>query len=136
MKISTKGRYGLKAFMYIVDNENEIVSLRSISEKIKVSEGYLERLISALKKDKFVISVRGAKGGYKINCDINKTSVGDILRSLEGSLAPVECVVDDGITCGDGSCYKCNTKDVWIQLFEKINELIDSIMIVDLMKGK
>ncbi len=133
MKISTKGRYGLKAFM-VVANSDDRVSLRNISEEIGVSENYLEQLMASLKKDGFVKSIRGVKGGYVLNCDINITTVGDILRCLEGTLAPVECLVNNEANCcGDASCSCCNTKNVWETIYNKVNEAIDNIYLKDLM---
>ncbi len=134
MKISTKGRYGLKAFM-VVANATERMSLRNISEEIGVSENYLEQLMASLKKGNFVKSIRGAKGGYVLNCDINTTTVGEILRCLEGSLAPVECLVDNEISncCGDIGCSSCNTKNVWETIYSKVNEAIDGIYLKDLI---
>ncbi len=134
MKISTKGRYGLKALIVIANSDN-CISLRNISDEIGVSENYLEQLMASLKKEEYIKSIRGAKGGYVLNCDVNKTTVGDILRCLEGTLAPVECLVDNKATvCGDGGCNSCNTKEVWEKIYDKINEAIDGINLIDLME--
>ncbi len=134
MKISTKGRYGLKAFM-VIANSTERVSLRCISEEIGVSENYLEQLMASLKKKEFIKSIRGVKGGYVLNCDINTTTVGEVLRCLEGTLAPVECLVNTKVSncCGDTGCKSCNTKNVWETIYEKVNEAIDGIYLKDLM---
>lgn len=134
MKISTKGRYGLKALM-VVASTTDRVSLRNISEEIGVSENYLEQLMAVLKKDGYIKSIRGVKGGYILNCDVKTTTVGDILRSLEGSLAPVECLVDDDVNCcGDLGCKSCNTRNVWMKIYEKVNEAIDGIYLIDIME--
>lgn len=132
MKISTKGRYGLKAMIFIAANcEDGCVSLRSISEAEGISENYLEQLIAQLKKDKLVKSVRGAYGGYTLLKEPKDISVGDILRALEGSLSPVDCVnesSDKPCTCGSLSCGDdCITREVWQQIDNGITEIVDNI---------
>ena len=92
MKLSTKGRYGLRALIDLARYSGEApVSTASISERQDISERYLEQLMSLLKKAELVKSVRGAGGGYMLAKDMDHISVGDVLRALEGSLDPVEC---------------------------------------------
>ncbi len=136
MKISTRGRYGLKALVDLAVHSNDnCVSLKSIAERQGMSEHYLEHIIALLKKAGFVASSRGAQGGYKINkpfCDI---SVGDVLRVLEGALHPAPCVADeDGSGCGGGDCSTCVTKAVWEKMYDSLNEVMDSITLDDLVK--
>ena len=67
MKLSTKGRYGLRALIDLaVYSENETVSIASIASRQNISESYLEQLIAKLRKAGLVTSVRGAGGGYKL----------------------------------------------------------------------
>lgn len=132
MKISTKGRYGLKAMIYIgANSENGCVSLRNISEAEGISENYLEQIIAQLKKDNLVKSVRGAYGGYTLLKEPKDISVGDILRSLEGSLSPVDCVdmaSDKPCTCGNLDCgADCITREVWQQIDNGVTEIVDGI---------
>ena len=92
MKLSTKGRYGLRALIDLAQYSGEApVSITSISDRQNISERYLEQLMSMLKKGDLVKSLRGAGGGYVLARDAADISVGDILRALEGSLDPVEC---------------------------------------------
>ena len=92
MKLSTKGRYGLRALIDLaLYSENETVSIASISARQNISESYLEQLIAKLRKAGLVTSVRGAGGGYKLALPASEISVGDILRALEGSLDAVNC---------------------------------------------
>ena len=92
MKISTKGRYGLRALIDLAQySEIEPVSISSIATRQAISEGYLEQLMSMLKKAGLIKSIRGAGGGYVLARDMSEISVGDVLRVLEGSLQPVEC---------------------------------------------
>ena len=92
MKLSTKGRYGLRALIDLAQySEEEPVSITSISNRQGISERYLEQLMAKLKKAEIVKSIRGAGGGYILGKDMHEISVGDVLRALEGSLDPVEC---------------------------------------------
>lgn len=88
MKLSTKGRYGLRAMIDLaVYSEKEPVSIQSIADRQNISERYLEQLMASLKKEGLVKSIRGANGGYQLARPAIGISVGDILRALEGDLA-------------------------------------------------
>ena len=136
MKISTRGRYGLKAIVDIAYHmqDQKCVSLKSVSERQGISENYLEQIIAPLKKARLVHSVRGAGGGYYLASPPETLTVGEILRALEGPLAPADCVLDDSANCGESDCSSCTTKSVWSTLFDSINNVVDSITIADLVK--
>ena len=90
MKLSTKGRYGLRAMLDLaLHSESEAVSIASIAARQNISESYLEQLIAKLRKAGLVSSVRGAGGGYVLTKMPEEISVGDILRALEGNLDAV-----------------------------------------------
>lgn len=131
MKISTKGRYGLKAVLDIAIGE-EAVSVSSIAKKENISENYLEKLIALLKKAGIVNSVRGAKGGYTLTRDLSEISVGEVLRALEGDLKPVDCADLDSEGCE--SAETCMAKSVWKRIAESINMAVDNLMLSDLIK--
>ena len=134
MKLSTKGRYGLKAMLDLaVHNAEGQVVLKSIAERQGISENYLEQLFAALKKAKLVKSLRGSQGGYTLGDNPENISVGDILRALEGSLAPVECVAEDSPSvCSRFDC--CVTKGIWEKIRDSINSVIDSTSLASLME--
>lgn len=133
MKISTKGRYGIKAMLDLAINAQEAcVSLKSIALRQEISEPYLEQIIALLRKVGLVKSVRGAQGGYILAKDVNDITVGDILRALEGSLAPVDCVIEKNpYECEDSS--QCVTKYIWERVRDSINQVVDSITLEDLV---
>ncbi|MBQ9062223.1 MAG: Rrf2 family transcriptional regulator [Eubacterium sp.] len=92
MKLTTRGRYGLRAMIDLAVHEQEsAVSAQSIAERQDLSERYLEQLIRAMKKAGLVESIRGAGGGYRLARPADQISVGDILRALEGSIDAVSC---------------------------------------------
>lgn len=135
MKISTKGRYGLKAVIDIaIHGDTEPVSLSDIAIRQNISIRYLEQLVSKLKKANIVTSMRGARGGYSLAASKNEISVGAILRALEGDLSPVHCseVTENGDPCKDSG--QCITKIVWKRISDSVNHAVDSLMLADLLE--
>lgn len=136
IKLSTKGRYGLMAMFELALNYGEgPISLKKVAQNQELSDNYLEQLFSVLRKDGLLNSVRGSRGGYMLSKAPKDITVGDILRSLEGNLAPAECVVeDDGAECCkvDG----CTTKLVLMKIKNSIDEVVDSITLEDMINNK
>ncbi len=134
MKISTKGRYGLRALIDLATfSEIEPVSINSIATRQGISERYLEQLMTLLKKAGLIKSIRGAGGGYVLAKKIDEISVGDVLRALEGSLEPVECAAykqDDSCEAAQG----CVTKYVWQRINESINQTVNEINLRELVE--
>lgn len=135
MKLSTKGRYGLRALIDLAVHSSggTPVSITSISARQDLSERYLEQLMAKLKKAGLIQSVRGAGGGYVLARDPGKISVGDVLRALEGNLDPVDCAGLDP----DGVCRaadSCVTKYVWKRINDSINQTVDEIMLDQLVE--
>lgn len=131
MKLSTKGRYGLMAmFQLALDHGQGPISLKFIAEKQKLSENYLEQLFSNLRKDGLIKSVRGAHGGYMLSREPNNITVGQVLRSLEGSLAPADCI-DAEMNCKRAD--ECATKLVLSKMKDSIDDVIDSISLQDML---
>ncbi len=134
MKISTKGRYGLRALIDLAQySEIEPVSISSIANRQDISERYLEQLMTLLKKAGIIKSIRGAGGGYVLAKDTSEISVGDVLRALEGSLEPVECATfKEEDTCAASDL--CVTKYVWQRINESINRTVDEISLKQLVE--
>jgi Rrf2 family protein len=134
MKLTTKGRYGLRAVVDLaVNTDDEAMALSQIAERQGISINYLEQLIAKLKKAGIVNGIRGAQGGYVLAMPADKISVGDILRALEGDLSPVDCYE---INKGDTPCSNsdiCVTKHVWKRISDSINGAVDGIMLSDLV---
>lgn len=124
MKISTKGRYGLRAMIDVALNDkNRAMPLRKIAENQDLSEKYLEHIMKLLNKADLVISVRGPQGGYVLNKPCADITVGMILRALEGSISPTVCV-------DKGCCEKdeeCTAAFVWHEIKNAIDNVVDNI---------
>ena len=131
MKLSTKGRYGLKAMFQLSLNKNNCpLPLKNIASKENISEQYFEQIFSSLKKSGLVKSVRGAQGGYLLSKEAKDITVGDILIALEGPVSLSDCLLDDYI-CKNSS--KCITKVVWERIKKGIEEVINSITLQDMI---
>jgi Rrf2 family protein len=121
MKLSTKGRYGVKAMVDLaVHFGDEPISIKSISERQGISEYYLEQLFAPLRKAGLIKSIRGAQGGYILTRSPEEITVADIISVLEGPIEISECV--EGIACSNEDC--CATRLLW----EKIKKSIDAVL--------
>lgn len=130
MKISTKGRYGLRAMLDLALNSaTNHVSLCSIAERQNISESYLEQMFSVLRKAELVKSVKGAQGGYILASNPAYIKVGTILRVLEGNLSVISDENKD-VNVFE-SCIKAN---VWDRMNQSISQIVDSITLEDLME--
>lgn len=133
MILSTKGRYGLKMmYEFALNYGSGPMSLKEVAQKQQLSDTYLEQLIAPLKKAGLVSSVRGAQGGYELSKAPEEITVGKIIRTLEGPLAPSECVIDDEPDC-EKADY-CVTRLIWEKIMDSINSVIDSITLRDMVK--
>lgn len=130
MKLSTKGRYGVKAALHLALNyNNEHISIKSIAEKINVSEYYLEQLFSQLRRAGIVRSIRGAHGGYTLSRPPNEVTVYDIIEVLEGSIEISDCIEDT--TCNNSD--SCATRLLWIRFKESIDGVLKSTSLQDMV---
>lgn len=134
MKLSTKGRYGLRAMIDLALNSEDgnAVSIQSVSERQNISESYIEQLVRKLRTEGLVISVRGAGGGYELARPASQISVGDVLRALEGSIRAVSCGGEDESSCEQANL--CVTKIVWDRVNKAIEEAVDTITIAQLVE--
>ncbi|WP_350343556.1 Rrf2 family transcriptional regulator [Proteinivorax tanatarense] len=135
MRLSTKGEYGVRAMAVLAyEFKNGATPLRVIAEREHLSELYLEQIFRELKKDGLVNSVRGPKGGYILSKSPENITVGDVVRVLEGPLAPVECVSEEETKelCSKESC--CLTKFVWAKLRDSMSKVLDEITFADIIK--
>lgn len=134
MKISTKGRYAVKVMLDLaLNNTGECIKVKDIAARQNISEKYLEQIIAILNKAGYVNSVRGAQGGYRIAKSPEEYTIGMILRLTEGSMAPVTCL-DEGTECEQ--CDTCETLEVWKELYDAINNVIDNVTIADLVSKR
>lgn len=132
MRISTRGRYALRLMLDLAGSggAERPVSLRDVSLRQHISMKYLEQIVIPLGKAGLLRAVRGAGGGYLLTRSPEEYTVGDILRPLEGSLAPVECARDDGL-CQYSE--HCPTLQLWRELYQAVSGVVDHVTLRELM---
>lgn len=135
MKVSTKSRYGLAAMMDIAQHSGAgPVALRGVAERQQVSEHYLEQLMSGLRNAGLVRSIRGAQGGYVLARNPALITAGDIVRAMEGPIAPVDCLLAEKGR-DNPYCEKtegCIRRTIWLKMGESISTALDSISLESL----
>ncbi len=136
MRISTKSQYGLRAMVYLasVFEKDKVYPLKKISQKENISFDYLEKIISKLEKIGLVRTKRGVGGGYSLALTPDKISVGEIIRTVEGTLAPVRCVAKEKKE--RHYCPRkriCKTFSVWQKVQDVLNSTLNSITLADLL---
>lgn len=135
MKISTKGRYALRMMIDIaIHGEGSRVSIKEISRREDISEKYLEQIVPHLVRAGLLSSSRGPSGGYMLSRAADQYTAGEILRTIEGSLAPVACLDSSDISCQ--KFQDCPTLDFWKGLHNVIKEYVDATTLQDLVDIK
>jgi len=134
MLVSTKGRYALRIMIDLAQhNDGEYVVLMDIARRQNISEKYLEGIVASLSRLGLLQTQRGRGGGYRLSRPPEEYSVGDIIRSAEGHIAPVSCLKTEEIDCpnADG----CITLPMWRELDRRIDRFLDSVTLADLLNG-
>lgn len=133
MRVSTKGRYGLRALVDLaLNSEGEHISLNNIAERQEISVNYLEQVFSVLRKAGIVKSVKGAQGGYILAKTPAELKVGYILRTLEGDLSVAEDISNES-TQDISDIQYCIKVFLWDKLDKRINDIVDGITLEDLV---
>ncbi len=130
MKLSTKGRYGLSAMLYLARHANDgPQSLRSM-EETGIQPDYLEQLLASLRKAGLVSTSRGAQGGYSLSRPPEEITVGDVICATEGPVRFCECDTEGSVCTWR---EHCDARMVWVLLNRKVNELLDGITLAGIM---
>ncbi|MBU0702361.1 MAG: Rrf2 family transcriptional regulator [Chloroflexi bacterium] len=132
MRISTRGRYALRAMIDLALHTDEGTILRqNIAERQAISSDYVAQLFRRLHAAGLVEGVKGPGGGYRLARDAAAIRVGDVVRAVEGPVALVHCVVPGS----EPSCDRvdhCVTRLLWKRLSETMTEFLDSVTLQDL----
>lgn len=130
MKISTKGRYGLRALIDIcVYSSLEMVTVKSISERQNISERYLEQIFASLRKGGIIKAKKGAQGGYFLTKDPKEFTIADILCVLEGDILLID------VEAEENDIENFLIGNLWSIANEKIKNFFNSITLEDLAEG-
>jgi Rrf2 family protein len=133
LKISTKGRYGLEALVDLALHADEgHVNIKSVADRCGLPETYILQIFLKLRRAGIVESVRGAHGGYKLAKDAAEVTVGMVLATLEGPLAPVNCIVKGAEQPCD-RYESCTTRELWEDIMETLNKIAVAVSVGDLV---
>ncbi len=112
------------------------VALKTIAQNQGISEHYLEQLMAILRNAGFVTSVRGAQGGYMLAKEPKNITIGDIITTMEGPIALVDCLLTSAES--ENQCCekagKCVTRGIWEKVCESISGVLNAITLADLCR--
>lgn len=130
MKISTKGRYGLRALVDLAAySELKHIPLSVIADRQNISINYLEQVFAILRKAGYIKSIKGAQGGYKLQKEPNQIIIGEVLKVLEGDLKIIDETTMEQISVVE----RCLNENVWEPFNNVIEEFVSNITLQDLI---
>ena len=134
MKITTKSIYAIRALhtLNMLSEDGKPVGIATLSEKLGLSNKYLEQIFSGLKKSKLVISTAGKLGGYKLARPADNISILDVITVMDGGLIHVHCVNNKDCTV----CSECSINGLWHEMKNHIEEYLRNISIASLNDKK
>ena len=134
MMISTRGRYALRVLVDLAEQDGErYITLKEIAERQEISEKYLESLVKSLVRAGILEGLRGKGGGYRLARRAEDIRVLDVLRVMEGELAPVACLEEGGARCA--RMADCRTLPLWKGLYEVVTRYLSGFTIRDLARN-
>jgi Rrf2 family cysteine metabolism transcriptional repressor len=141
MMFSTKAEYGVRVMAHLARNDgHQPISLGSIADAEGLPLAYLEHLVQRLRKAELVESRRGAHGGYTLALPAHEISMADVVRALEGEIAPIECISadpDGTLVCvrdGQPGHEPCPTKLLWTRVQGSIVRTLNEMTLDDLVQ--
>jgi Rrf2 family protein len=134
MQISSKCYYALRAVYELAEHDGPApLKIAEIAERQRIPIKFLEAILNHLKGGGFVRSWRGAEGGYRLARSADALTVGEILRFMEGPIAPVDCVSQsrpaECVFVGDCAFY-----EFWGDLRQAISNVVDHTTFADLVQ--
>lgn len=131
MRISTKGRYGLRILLDLAAHQTDKRPrlIREIAKSQQISDKYVSRLILALRDAGIVDSLRGARGGYSIAKPLDQVTLLEAIETMEGPLEVVECLAG-AATCERAAA--CGPRQFWRQFNDEIRGILQKYTVQDL----
>ncbi len=133
LQVSQRTHYGLRAMTELAKAYGHgRRSLTEIAAAEYLPAGYLEQLAIPLRRAGLIEGTRGAHGGYQLTRPPAQVSVGEVVRALEGTVAPVECLSED---YPPGSCTRergCLSRPIWQRVKDSIDQVLDTTTLADL----
>jgi Rrf2 family transcriptional regulator, cysteine metabolism repressor len=133
MWVSTKAQYGMRALVEVALAGERPLSLKAVADRQGLPQQYLEQIFAVLRRGGFVESVRGAHGGYRVARPIDQVIVLEVVEALEGPIAPVVCLHDEGACDRVGHC---TTEPLWREVDGAVRRVLASFTLADLVRGQ
>jgi Rrf2 family cysteine metabolism transcriptional repressor len=136
LRVSTRGEYGVRLMVDLARHYGQQPrSLNEISqaEGLQLKVQYLEQLVRSLREANLVESTRGAHGGYRLSRAPEQMRMGEIVRALEGPIAPMICAVEGEMEIICDRLDGCSTKYLWARVRDAITSTLDAITLSDLV---
>ena len=131
MMVSTRGRYALRVMIDLAEHRGSgYIPMKDVAARQEISLKYIEQIVPVLTKNGFVEGVHGRGGGYRLCREPEDYTAGEILRLVEGDLAPVSCLTPDAPPCPRAA--ECRTLPMWREFCRITNEYFDSITLAAL----
>ena len=111
-------------------------SLAEIALDEDLPRAYLEQLVTSLRDANLVVSTRGARGGYELARRPDEIRMGEVLRALEGPIAPMICATDDHEHIACDRSAKCTVNVLWIRVRDAISDTLESMTLADLVPAR
>ena len=136
--LSMKAKYALRALMVLARHEKRMLPIKSIAKEADVPQKFLETILLEMKNQNLVDSKRGIFGGYFLSRDASAVMIGNLIRGIDGPLAPIRCAsVSHYRKCED--CVDENACEIRI-LMRKVRDamadVLDHTSLADMLKGK
>jgi Rrf2 family transcriptional regulator, cysteine metabolism repressor len=134
MRISSRSYYALRAIYELAEHTDAApLKIAEIAERQHIPLKFLEAILNHLKGGGFVRSWRGAEGGYRLARPAESLTIGEVLRFMEGPIAPVECV-NPARTQECEFLGQCPFFEVWCQILQSISDVVDRTTFADLVR--
>ncbi|HEY7349175.1 MAG TPA: Rrf2 family transcriptional regulator [Ktedonobacterales bacterium] len=133
MRVSTRGEYGVRVMVDLARHYGKGPrSLTDISSEEQLPLPYLEQLVKLLRDKELIVSTRGAHGGYQLSRDPLNIRMSEVIRVLEGPIAPMICAVDGEmeLICDRLDC--CSTQYLWAKLRDALVQTLDRMTLAEL----
>ena len=138
MKLSKKGEYALRSLINLgiaVEMKRRLVQVSELAESEQLPVKFLEQILQALKEAGIVESERGKFGGYRLARPANKILIGEVVRLIDGPLAPIRCVSQtayEPCTCPDEA--HCGLRMLMLDVRNAIADILDRYSLADVVE--
>jgi len=135
MRITTWAEYGVICALHLAKRaDDEPVNGREIAAREGLPADYVEQILLRLRRADIVTSTRGARGGYALNRPATEITVREIITAAELVTFDLHCESHpvDEVRCS--SAHECSIRPVWLMLQRRIDEVLDSVFLADLLQ--